>query len=342
MLTVRFTGPDPFSSPPDSSPPAPPPPEQCVHPPIPRHSPEFHGHKGNERGRGGVKEGQANGGHRLMRAGEDDRYRMVEDELLRTAQCFTTRLHRAEYDRLRRLARTRNAAAIHAMERPVVVTSTPVAAVARRRRDRQRALAIAASNADPDPDLELPWVGTSLHGLMERSSSEDPLALPPSAPSSSTVMRVRPGSRLDSITSVGRSKGSSLRGLAPAASSRKPPVRGGLVPHLFSIPATERTSAAASDTGSDNGSASVTPARSTRALNRQRDGSPGTRHRQVRLSAEGHESDDEDDGDGEDGVEDDPFGLCRRRIRRAKSRMQPCRPPPKAKKLTPDTIPSFL
>ncbi|ODA77701.1 hypothetical protein RJ55_06303 [Drechmeria coniospora] len=115
--------PDPFSSPPDSSPPAPPPPEQ------------------------------------LMRAGEDDRYRMVEDELLRTAQCFTTRLHRAEYDRLRRLARTRNAAAIHAMERPVVVTSTPVAAVARRRRDRQRALAIAASNADPDPDLELPWYG---------------------------------------------------------------------------------------------------------------------------------------------------------------------------------------
>ena len=45
---------------------------------------------------------------------------MVEDELLHTARRFTAHLHRAEYDRLKRQARTQNANTVSEMERPVI------------------------------------------------------------------------------------------------------------------------------------------------------------------------------------------------------------------------------
>ncbi|RDA96239.1 hypothetical protein CP533_1746 [Ophiocordyceps camponoti-saundersi (nom. inval.)] len=51
---------------------------------------------------------------------EDDRYRMVEDELLRTARLFTIHLHRAEYERQKAQAKAQHAATIREMERPVV------------------------------------------------------------------------------------------------------------------------------------------------------------------------------------------------------------------------------
>ena len=50
----------------------------------------------------------------------DDRYRMVEDEFLHTAQKFTAHLHRAEYNRLKTLAKSQNAETIREIERPVV------------------------------------------------------------------------------------------------------------------------------------------------------------------------------------------------------------------------------
>lgn len=91
----------------------------------------------------------------------DDRYRMVEDELLATAGLFTAHLHRAEYTRLKRLAAAQNAAAIREMERPVV--PGPATATATRRRGRAARTAARRGLARG----EGPWVGSSLQGLME-------------------------------------------------------------------------------------------------------------------------------------------------------------------------------
>ncbi|KJZ79859.1 hypothetical protein HIM_00573 [Hirsutella minnesotensis 3608] len=73
---------------------------------------------------------------------DDDRYRMVEDEFLHTAQRFTTHLHRAEYSRLKALARSHHASTISEMARPVVGSPTVAArlrdgTVRRNARDRR-------------------------------------------------------------------------------------------------------------------------------------------------------------------------------------------------------------
>ncbi|KAG8425258.1 hypothetical protein J3458_001982 [Metarhizium acridum] len=99
----------------------------------------------------------------------DDRYRMVEDELLATAGLFTAHLHRAEYTRLKRLAAAQNAAAIREIERPVV--PGPATATATRRRGL--ASRTARRRGLGRGDGEGPWVGSSLQGLMETPRGED-------------------------------------------------------------------------------------------------------------------------------------------------------------------------
>jgi len=56
-----------------------------------------------------------------MREGynEDDIYIMVEDEFLSTAKMFTQHLHHAEYVRFKRLAKSRGAGVLDAIQRPV-------------------------------------------------------------------------------------------------------------------------------------------------------------------------------------------------------------------------------
>jgi hypothetical protein len=56
-----------------------------------------------------------------MRPGldNDDIYVMVEDEFLSTAHLYTSHLHKAEYLRLKKLARAQNASTIHNIARPV-------------------------------------------------------------------------------------------------------------------------------------------------------------------------------------------------------------------------------
>jgi len=49
----------------------------------------------------------------------DDIWVMVEDEFHSTAQLFTRHLHRAEYQRLKRLAKSQNASSIQQIQRPV-------------------------------------------------------------------------------------------------------------------------------------------------------------------------------------------------------------------------------
>ena len=96
----------------------------------------------------------------------DDRYRMVEDELLATAGLFTAHLHRAEYTRLKRLAAAQNAAAIREMERPVV--PGPATATATRRRGRAARTAARRGLVRGEGTRG----GSSLQGLMETPRGE--------------------------------------------------------------------------------------------------------------------------------------------------------------------------
>jgi hypothetical protein len=116
----------------------------------------------------------------------DDRYRMVEDEFLATAQRFTAHLHRAEYDRLKRVAKSQNAATIRAIERPVVAglrkTNT-----AKRRQEAVRKVASQRKVLGDDRGAadDLPWMGTSLQGLMDAPRIESRAIAASSGPASS-------------------------------------------------------------------------------------------------------------------------------------------------------------
>lgn len=108
---------------------------------------------------------------RLMIPGplNDDRYRMVEDEFLQTAQRFTIHLHRAEYNRLKAAAKNRSVDALREIEGLVVALPTASATgrrgAARRDAKQQQAPQMGGSAVD---DACLPYASTtSLQGLME-------------------------------------------------------------------------------------------------------------------------------------------------------------------------------
>ncbi|TGO90599.1 hypothetical protein BPOR_0058g00180 [Botrytis porri] len=105
----------------------------------------------------------------------DDKYRIVEDEFLTVAKSFTVHLHTAEYKRLGKMAKTRNAEAINSISRPVVgrmpdATRRKAEEVARSKNQRKVLEKLVGKNEDGlsgDSDEEtLPFVGTSLYGLM--------------------------------------------------------------------------------------------------------------------------------------------------------------------------------
>ncbi|RDW80519.1 hypothetical protein BP5796_05217 [Coleophoma crateriformis] len=108
----------------------------------------------------------------------DDKYRMVEDEFLSTAKRWTVHLHTAEYHRQKRLARSKNATTINSISRPVTQkmpqqTRRKLESVDRSKAQRGMLLGLLGkkdangedSNSDEADDL--PYVGTSLHGLMD-------------------------------------------------------------------------------------------------------------------------------------------------------------------------------
>ncbi|KFZ11744.1 hypothetical protein V502_07423 [Pseudogymnoascus sp. VKM F-4520 (FW-2644)] len=107
----------------------------------------------------------------------DDRYRMVEDEFLDVAKEFTQHLHAAEYQRMKNNAKAQNAATINAISRPVTTkmggqTRRKVESIARA---RKQADAIKDIHGDQTREAEAdsdesqgPWLGTALHGLMEK------------------------------------------------------------------------------------------------------------------------------------------------------------------------------
>ena len=102
----------------------------------------------------------------------DDRYRMVEDELLSVAQRFTAHLHAAEYQRLQEASKSRNAKTIKDISRPVVGSMTDLVKRKYERKDRakkQRLLrkeALGTSDDDTSSEDDY-YKGTSLYGLME-------------------------------------------------------------------------------------------------------------------------------------------------------------------------------
>jgi len=104
----------------------------------------------------------------------DDRYRMVEDEFLSIAQQFTVHLHTAEYKRQTTEVKARNADTINSISRPVTRkmpdhTKRKIEAVTRSKKQKAALDGLFGRKGDEDDesDAELPYMGTTLHGLMD-------------------------------------------------------------------------------------------------------------------------------------------------------------------------------
>ncbi|KAM4056888.1 hypothetical protein HRG_003751 [Hirsutella rhossiliensis] len=267
----------------------------------------------------------------------DDRYRMVEDEFLHTAQRFTTHLHRAEYNRLKARAKSQHALTIRAIERPVVGPQTATArlrdaAFKRAARQRKvltprRARQAADGDGDGDGDDDAPWVGTTLQGLMETPRGEARCISSSCAPATHPTTRAAAGYQQPTVAAAAARSTPRRQTQNSNASPLPPPSRRNL-PATVADQATFHVDAPSRGNG----------VRDIVTRDRTRD---SARDRRGRVDLEGRHAGGSDEDATDD---DDPFSINRRRMRRAKSRAQlrknDDRDPPR--KLSPDTIPSFL
>lgn len=101
----------------------------------------------------------------------DDRYRMVEDELLSIAQKFTAHLYAVEYQRLKEASKSQNAKTIKDISRPVFgsMTDTVKRRQERKALDKNQRLALrkTSGNTDDTESESDHYRATSLYGLME-------------------------------------------------------------------------------------------------------------------------------------------------------------------------------
>ncbi|KAL3427270.1 hypothetical protein PVAG01_00779 [Phlyctema vagabunda] len=117
---------------------------------------------------------------RFMEEGveKDDQYRMVEDELLTIAKQFTAHLHAAEYHRQKKAAGTKNADKINSISRPVTQkqpeqTKRKLESVDKSKMQRNALQGLLGNHGttgaadDSESGDALPYVGTTLHGLMD-------------------------------------------------------------------------------------------------------------------------------------------------------------------------------
>ncbi|CAK7266698.1 hypothetical protein SEPCBS57363_002221 [Sporothrix epigloea] len=132
----------------------------------------------------------------------DDRYRMVEDELLAVAHIFTAHLHAAEYQRLRARAKSQSTA-LQSLARPVTTVITTERVVRRNAVTKQRAKQNAALRAfkgipdtsdtadandkDKDMDLDEPQTGSILDDLMKSDQRKAPQSLVSLAPVAANI-----------------------------------------------------------------------------------------------------------------------------------------------------------
>ncbi|KAI4140480.1 MAG: hypothetical protein L6R39_005767, partial [Caloplaca ligustica] len=112
----------------------------------------------------------------------DDIYIMVEDELLATAQMFTSHLHHAEYVRLKNLAKARSSTTTTTANRPTdSITAMRAETLKKKqaearagknkdalRRMKQDAMGgrDVSSSENEDNESDTPWAGTSLQAFM--------------------------------------------------------------------------------------------------------------------------------------------------------------------------------
>lgn len=238
----------------------------------------------------------------------DGNYRMVEDELLRVARRFTTHLHRAEYERLKSLARSQNALTIREIERPVVGTPS---LEARRRHDRivQR---VKQRSVTGEPETSSRRRQTGLQGLLDAPRLDDE----PIAPVPQFISRKRPqvnSTRTRAVDSnLGRSGSSKQRTQSSPALS-----------HATSTPSRQSL---------HTRHAPISPTV-------QQAGSPSDTSKAKSRLANLIDDDADDDVDG-----DDPFGLNQRKIKRHKSREQfrVMQEDPSKREPSPDKMPTFI
>ena len=273
----------------------------------------------------------------------DDRYRMVEDEFLSTAQRFTNHLHRAEYARLKLMVKSQNAAAIREIERPVVGHAT--AEASRRHQDLKRVgkqqNVMQESGNDPDGS-DLPWMGTSLQGLMETPKREFPSLAPATG---GAKLRVAAGSQSNMSDQQDSRLGdhSGSRELQPQNTRRSDLAI--VAPGSRNTPPAARTTKPiVSQRDKSMGQSAVSPSAVPRTPQRTGQSVATTGSSKHHNSLAIQRSGNRDASGTEDEEEDDPFGLHKRKIRREQSREQMRRSEHSTplKKLSRDTIPSFL
>ena len=304
---------------------------------------------------------------------EDDRYRMVEDEFLQTAQQFTVHLHRTEYDRLKALAKSQNATAISEIEKPVI--SGPMTWTAKRhqadleRAKKQRRVTNAGGSGrrgeeQQPPPPELPSLrGTGLLGLLESPRKEARGIMgsyeSTTMPKTRAAAGFRSGSIRRSVAGSGAERGSRQDGVLIELKSQRQ--RHMSDPDRSQVDKDSDDSVDDEDNDDENDLAG--PPQSTALLqNRTRERERRRQQQQTGLVASiAHRSsrlkpasaaatttakllaDAVAVGDDEY-EEDDPFGITKRMIQRKRSREQvrktlEARP---VRQVDQDTIPSFL
>ncbi|KAM0261676.1 hypothetical protein ACHAQJ_002128 [Trichoderma viride] len=246
----------------------------------------------------------------------DDKYRMVEDEFLHMAQRFTAHLHRAEYDRLKALAKAQNAATIREIERPVVANAVPTVRARQRSASAQQAMkqrkTLEGHGEAKDDENVLPLVGTSLRGLME-APRRDGRTIMPATSASSSSSKTRAAAGYSSKLSPQRDPRSRARSPSPSL----PSLTSSSKKIKLELPSKAHSTATPSRNISQNphmnlqGTSSSAVATTRRRIPRS-DGKKDN----PRSSVNG--IDDE--------LDDDPFGLHERRMNRTKSREQLKRP----------------
>ena len=257
----------------------------------------------------------------------DDRYRMVEDEFLSTAHLFTAHIHRAEYNRLKALATSQNAAAISEIERPVVGSPGTLARrrreASRRTRKQNELRGREASSPPPPPPPRR--TSSGLQGLMESPRKERRLAR--------ALLLPRAASTTKAAAGFGsRARGPDVRDVSLRGSRLSEKRR-------VSAPVT-RVCADDDDDDEDGDDLSRSAVRDGSAMKQK----PLAMAKPMVVTPppqpefpERHDDDDDDD-------DDDPFGIQKRRVRREKSREQLRET--KKTKLKPtgsqDVIPTFL
>ncbi|UKZ85019.1 uncharacterized protein TrAFT101_000897 [Trichoderma asperellum] len=264
----------------------------------------------------------------------DDKYRMVDDEFLHIAQRFTAHLHRAEYDRLKALAKAQNAATIREIEWPVVVDAVPTMRARQRsdlaQRDMKQRKTLEGDGEARDDESVLPSLArTNLRGLMEAPRREGRIIMP-SASASSSSSRTRAAAGYSSKSSPQRDHRSRARSPPTSMPSSSKRIK-------FEPPSHIRPSTTSRRTVLPN------PHTSPQATSSS---STGTAHKKIPHSD--RKNDDRQSIDGLDELDDDLFGLHKRMMNRKKSREQFKRPEVKQEaKQEPKTIdlgsiPSFL